>query len=275
MKKQFTISTKHAAIIVVTLIIAATMTHAATLTFDHLNRLTSVNYGNGNSVLYSYDAFGNMLSRTAVGTAIPDSVPQLRATIASQPLPPQQSSATIQVANIGGGVMHWTATVMSGLAWLSITSGQSGTGNGVVEVLAIANPDTSMRSASVRIASTEAYNGYVDVVIEQQAAAFVSGVFATNPPVEFGARQNYPNPFNPQTTIEFAVPRTAMVTLAIFDVRGRLVMPLIRDEMFEPGWHSVVWDGDDQHGNEMPSGVYFCRFEAGNKRDVSRMVLLR
>jgi chitodextrinase len=86
--------------------------------------------------------------------------------------------------------------------------------------------------------------------------------------------QNHPNPFNPLTTITFMVPEVSSVKLAIFDARGRLVRILV-DAVVDPGIHLAEWDGRDQRGGTVSSGVYIYRLEVGGTNLTKRMVLVR
>ena len=86
--------------------------------------------------------------------------------------------------------------------------------------------------------------------------------------------QNQPNPFNPTTTIRFVLPVREQVTLAIYDTNGRLVRTLV-DEVEGYGAHEVTWDGRDDGGVAMGSGVYFCRLHAGKHTESKKMVLLK
>jgi hypothetical protein len=86
--------------------------------------------------------------------------------------------------------------------------------------------------------------------------------------------QNVPNPFNPATRIRFGVRETSAVTLAIYDVAGRLVRILVHKSL-GPGHYVEDWDGRDDHGRAVASGVYFYRLDAGARSVSRRMVLLR
>ena len=86
--------------------------------------------------------------------------------------------------------------------------------------------------------------------------------------------QNYPNPFNPSTTIEFYLDRTARVGLHIFNVVGQRVR-LFDLGQLERGTHSTVWDGKDDAGELLPSGLYFYRMEAGSQTESKKMILLK
>jgi hypothetical protein len=85
---------------------------------------------------------------------------------------------------------------------------------------------------------------------------------------------NVPNPFNPTTTIEFAVAVPARVQLVIYDVAGRRVRTLV-DGQRRPDVYSVTWDGVDDRGQRVASGIYFYRLTAGAFSQTRKMVLLK
>lgn len=72
---------------------------------------------------------------------------------------------------------------------------------------------------------------------------------------------NYPNPFNPSTTFKFSLSNNSQVSLNIYNVKGQLVKTLITEEL-ESGFHTVVWNGDDNNGKAASSGVYFSTMDA-------------
>lgn len=86
--------------------------------------------------------------------------------------------------------------------------------------------------------------------------------------------QNQPNPFNPTTTIAYSLSVGAHVTLTIFDVGGRRVR-VLTDTMAAAGPHDVSWDGLDDNGRGVASGVYFYRLVAGSFTQTKKMVLLK
>ncbi|UCG52704.1 MAG: T9SS type A sorting domain-containing protein [Candidatus Latescibacterota bacterium] len=84
----------------------------------------------------------------------------------------------------------------------------------------------------------------------------------------------YPNPFNPQTTIGYTIAQTGIVRLNVYDIRGRLMRRLVSGS--EPaGEHTVVWDGRDDRGSEVSTGVYFVRFEAGGQTQTHKIVFMK
>lgn len=87
--------------------------------------------------------------------------------------------------------------------------------------------------------------------------------------------QNRPNPFNPSTEIEFGLPRAGAVTLAVFDTRGRRVRTLLGEQAWSSGRHRVRWDGTDDLGRPVSSGVYAYRLETAAGTLTRRMVLAK
>ena len=96
-----------------------------------------------------------------------------------------------------------------------------------------------------------------------------------NVPEEYNLFQNMPNPFNAITTIRFNLPEEGQVIFTIYDVLGRKVVTLVSNEQYSSGSHSVSWDGKDQLGNRVSSGVYLYQIQAGNFIQARKMVLLK
>jgi len=86
---------------------------------------------------------------------------------------------------------------------------------------------------------------------------------------------SFPNPFNPSTQIRFTLPRAERVTLRIFDIAGRRVATLLDGARREAGEQNLVWDGRDDAGQALPSGVYLYRLEAGAQRATRKLTLLK
>lgn len=86
--------------------------------------------------------------------------------------------------------------------------------------------------------------------------------------------QNYPNPFNAETTLSYQIPEAGRVVLAIFNTRGQKVRTLV-DAVESPDLHVVYWDGTDQTGLPVASGMYFCRMWSGDFVDVKKMTVIR
>lgn len=95
-----------------------------------------------------------------------------------------------------------------------------------------------------------------------------------NVPKRFILQQNYPNPFNSKTKIEYVLDNRQNVELMIYDVLGQEITKLI-NEVKESGRYSVVWDGENEFGNTLPSGVFIYKIKAGEFTQAKKMILLR
>lgn len=94
-------------------------------------------------------------------------------------------------------------------------------------------------------------------------------------PTEFALLQNFPNPFNPDTTIGYELAESADVTLQIYNVVGQVVRTLIAAESQSVGRYQVRWDGMDDRGMPVSSGIYFYQISAGKFQDVRKLMLLK
>lgn len=101
---------------------------------------------------------------------------------------------------------------------------------------------------------------------------------AVNLPRRFRMDQNFPNPFNPSTTISYTImgsgSRQDRTSLDIFNVLGQQVTNLV-DREEAPGRYEVVWDGRDQNGNRVASGLFFYRIKRGDQSETRRMILIK
>lgn len=95
-------------------------------------------------------------------------------------------------------------------------------------------------------------------------------------PVEFSLGRNFPNPFNPSTTIEYSIKEPGHVRLIVFNLRGESVRTLIDQEVAFPGnQRPISWDGANEYGHQVASGMYFYRLESGSDVQTMRMQLVR
>ena len=97
----------------------------------------------------------------------------------------------------------------------------------------------------------------------------------TNPD-EFQLFQNFPNPFNPSTNISYNLGKSERVTLSIFNSLGKQIVTLLNGEYQTGGLYMVTWDGNDNAGMPVASGVYFYQIElASGMRSTKKMFLLK
>ena len=92
-------------------------------------------------------------------------------------------------------------------------------------------------------------------------------------PDSYILEQNYPNPFNPETTIRFQIPAAQRIVLTIYNIQGQKVKTLI-DEQMQPGSHSVIWDGIDESGNKVASGIYIYTLQSSTGYKASKKMIL-
>ncbi len=93
-------------------------------------------------------------------------------------------------------------------------------------------------------------------------------------PSEFSLSQNYPNPFNPVTNFQFSLSKSSHVKIEIFNILGQKIKVLV-DEDMKPGVYSADWNGTDESGRSVSSGIYFYRMQAGVYTDIKKMVLMK
>ncbi len=108
--------------------------------------------------------------------------------------------------------------------------------------------------------------GNLDVKDDQNQSAGI--------PKSFSLSQNYPNPFNATTVISFGLPKSSQVRLEIYNILGQKVKDLV-DERVTAGYKRVVWDGKDNNGNTVSSGVYFYKLDTEEFTEVLKMTLLK
>jgi hypothetical protein len=131
---------------------------------------------------------------------------------------------------------------------------------------------------SVSIANGPSASGNVDFTLSVTTATSVG--HSNDLPINYSLDQNYPNPFNPSTTISFDIPVSSSVTLRVFNVIGQEVRTLVQGTLSQ-GRHEIVWNGLDDAGRALASGIYFYSLNAtpvsGGKMfsDVKKMVLLK
>ncbi len=120
--------------------------------------------------------------------------------------------------------------------------------------------------------NTAVKSGFLVVRLQQELASAI--IENDELPLAYALHPNYPNPFNPVTSIHYNLPYRAEVTLTVYDILGREVRTLLRGEQ-GPGYRSVIWDGTDNLGCPVSSGVYLYRLDTKDFSQTNKMILLR
>ncbi len=94
-------------------------------------------------------------------------------------------------------------------------------------------------------------------------------------PDKFDITNNYPNPFNPNTKIQFAIPSENKVSLTVHDITGQEIKGIINHDRMSAGKYTVDWDGTDNFGNKVTSGIYFAKIIVGQTQKTIKMNLVK
>ena len=149
------------------------------------------------------------------------------------------------------------------------------------QVIVLVNGDT-LAASMINVTNEAVMIGPIAVNGQTTISVFADNVTGvkdspknTGIPSKFSLEQNYPNPFNPTTNVEFGIGNAEWVTLKIYDLLGREVKTLVNQRL-AAGQYTVRWDGTDEAGQPVGSGVYLYRLKVGNRFVQTRkMVLLR
>lgn len=131
-------------------------------------------------------------------------------------------------------------------------------------------PSFSSDSCRIKIFSQE-FSDISDAVFR---IGEVTGIGESAPEVSFRLLGNVPNPFNAQTRIFYTIPANVRVQITLFDILGTKIRSLV-DEIQSPGRHAILWDGRDDRGNPVSSGMFFYRIIVPGNAVVGKMILLK
>ena len=114
---------------------------------------------------------------------------------------------------------------------------------------------------------------YDDIIVRQVLTSVDEGS-TSFAPSQFMLEQNYPNPFNPETKISYRLPENGFISLTIHDLLGRKIKTLVSDYQ-QAGQYSVTWNGKDEAGNSLASGIYLYTLKTGNILQSKKMILMK
>jgi len=178
----------------------------------------------------------------------------------------------------GNQVVDWLTGEST---WLSALPSQGDVPPGSEQVVTVTLDASALLPGEygliMEISSSDPVNPVVSVPVHLSVNSLTaSGIDPENGdiPTSYALHPNYPNPFNPVTTIRYDLPKTARVSLVVYNVKGEKVRELVsRDQ--PQGRYEVLWDGRDIAGSPAASGVYFFKLVAGEFVETRKMVLLK
>jgi hypothetical protein len=187
----------------------------------------------------------------------------------------QQTSGGVHIYNQGTANLI-VSDIVSSHPYFNANPTQLSLSPGDSQAVTVTFAPTSIgyHSGMLKIASNDPFLDTLTVDLEGVAEEEVGISDAQQQPADFALAQNYPNPFNPGTTIRYQLPQAAEVKLVIYNVLGQQVCTLVNTQR-EAGYHQAVWDGHNNTGVEVGSGVYITVFEAGTFRQVRKMILMK
>ena len=118
--------------------------------------------------------------------------------------------------------------------------------------------------------SVDASNGPYSLTIDATSMAIDPELI----PEVFALHQNYPNPFNPTTQIKYDLPEDALVSITIYNIMGRSIRLLVNSQQ-TAGYRSIQWNATNNLGEPVSAGMYIYMIQAGEFRQVRKMVLLK
>lgn len=156
-----------------------------------------------------------------------------------------EASLWLPIDWTGWQLVSWDLSADSVVAWFN--------GNGILE-------------GPISMDSFQIEKGAGATAVEPQSVDQMPG--------EYSLSQNYPNPFNAETRVRYSIGAAGYVSLRVYNVTGQLVNTLVDDQRMA-GEYTAVWNGTDEEGQALASGVYFCRMESGDWTKTIKMSFLR
>ena len=171
-------------------------------------------------------------------------------------------TATIQapfclIDGVGGEHQHMNVIVMPE-SFLQLSVSFIPTGSGTFEKTLTLNTDATTPTITINLSGIGEVVSNDDNVLQTITAL----------------KGNFPNPFNPTTEIAYSLKETGKVKIEIYNLKGQLVKTLVNDTMPQ-GEHRITWNGKDQRGNGVASGIYMYRMETPSYTKTKKMMLMK
>ena len=151
----------------------------------------------------------------------------------------------------------------------AITQGNAVSGQGTLATLRFRVLNPNPQSADIHIAQGILFDAERNGFTAQNLGDRFSML-----PTDFALEQNFPNPFNPETAIRYALPEAGNVSLIVYNMLGQEVVRLV-DANQTPGFYAIQWNGQDELGRSVASGVYLYRLQAEGFSKTHKMLLLK
>jgi len=190
----------------------------------------------------------------------------------------QTSQEIIEISNIGGGDLEYTASITGNNSWLNVEPANGVLTSGETEELIATLDAAGLSTGQYSSAILLQYNGN-----EQYLIVVILDVTSTENDNDLLADEtrlhgNYPNPFNPTTTISFNLSsdQKAKTELSIYNLKGQKVRKFnFSNENAGTNTYSVIWNGDDDNGKPVSSGIYFYKLKTGDFLQTKKMLLIK
>lgn len=234
--------------------------------------------GAGNLIAFgSLTINGNLLNFTVPLTDINDDGNFNVAGFTGYISPPQTLTSLDYLPDVGNGTVG--INPLGDLPWLSLSSDGGNLTTGESDTVTVTFDSNGLEAGQV-------FSGVIMIISNDPNAALVTipvmlmtdpigGIGGTPSPADkFYLAQNYPNPFNPSTTIHYNLPKSANVSLKIFNALGQEVKTLVQENQ-AAGEQSIAWDGKNNSGNPVSSGVYLYVLKSGSEVLSRKMLLLK
>ncbi|MCD4796133.1 MAG: T9SS type A sorting domain-containing protein [Candidatus Cloacimonetes bacterium] len=182
----------------------------------------------------------------------------------------------LELSNQGGGFINYTLALSEPLDWIAL-----GTDNGTLLTAELHEIDVNFDTNGIMPDEYTCQIIVTDNLRNETMIPVTLTVTETDAgnnliPVVTELIGNYPNPFNPETTISFSIntENTENTEIMIYNIKGQIVRTLLDKEM-EAGYHRILWNGKDNSGKSVSSGIYFTKFRAGNYSKTGKMILIK
>jgi hypothetical protein len=145
---------------------------------------------------------------------------------------------------------------------------------GVFATMVFYVTDAFTDETSISITDLTWNEGEMIAVAAEMSITYGLGIDGVSIPDVYALHQNYPNPFNPTTQIKYDLPEDAMVSITIYDIMGRRIRSLVNSKQ-TAGYRSIQWNAINSFGEPVSAGMYIYMIQAGDFRQVKKMVLLK